>query len=331
MKLIHLENTKEVDALAGDEFLQSWFWGEMVEKNGEVISRFAASENQKILASLSLIKKPLFGPYFYWYAPRGPRGEKVAAEFLLRELKQLKSGAVFLRIEPEIELAGMNLSDDGLSAKLGFKKSVDLQPAKTLVLDLTKSTEELLGSMHPKTRYNINLAKKKGVEIIEGSGSKITSETEANKNFSEFWRLMSLTGERDGFRLHTASHYQNLINTTDHIKLFFARYAGKNIATGLFCFFGGRVTYLHGASDNEARNLMAPYLLQWEVIKQAQTEGYKYYDFYGIDAKKWPGVTRFKLGFGGFIKEYPGTYDIIFRPWIYGFYEFLRKLRRGFK
>jgi lipid II:glycine glycyltransferase (peptidoglycan interpeptide bridge formation enzyme) len=331
MKLIRLENTKEVDALAGDEFLQSWFWSEMAKKNGEVVARFAVSENQKILASISLIKKPLFGPYFYWYAPRGPRGEKTAAEFLLRELKKLKSGAIFLRIEPETKLAGRDLSGNGTKAKLEFKKSVDLQPAKTLILDLTKNTEELLGGMHQKTRYNINLAKKKGVEIIEGFGSTIASETEAKQSFSEFWRLMSLTGERDGFRLHTASHYQNLINTTDHIKLFFARYAGKNIATGLFCFFGDRVTYLHGASDNEARNLMAPYLLQWEVIKQAQIKAYKYYDFYGIDAKKWPGVTRFKLGFGGFIKEYPGTYDIIFRPLVYGFYEFLRKLRRCFK
>jgi len=141
---------------------------------------------------------------------------------------------------------------------------------------------------------------------------------------------MSLTSERDAFRLHDASHYRGLLKA-ENIKLFFASYKGKNIATALICFYKNRVTYMHGASDNEARNLMAPYLLQWTVIKKARQESYKYYDFYGIDEKKWPGVTRFKLGFGGFVKDYPGTCDFVFRPLIYNLYEILRKLRRSLK
>jgi lipid II:glycine glycyltransferase (peptidoglycan interpeptide bridge formation enzyme) len=73
---------------------------------------------------------------------------------------------------------------------------------------------------------------------------------------------------------------------------------------------------------------MSPYLLQWSLIKYAQAAGYLYYDFYGIDEKKWPGVTRFKTGFGGYVFEYAGTYDLVFKPVIYRVYEFLRKLRR---
>lgn len=329
MELIKLDeqnNKKEIDALAGGEFLQSVFWEKLNTKGGENIERWGVKEGDKILADALIIKKPLFGSFCYWYAPRGPRGEGKAINFLLNELKKKKSDAVFFRLEPE-ELS----SDEKI--KTNLKKSVDLQPKKTLFLDLGKSEEELLKEMGQKTRYNIHLAEKKGVEIAAGT----------TEDFPEFWRLMSLTGERDAFRLHTASHYKNLIsagenseanfktNPDGQIKLFFARADGKNIATGLFCFFGDRVTYMHGASDNEARNLMAPHLLQWEVIKEAKKAGYKYYDFYGIDEKKWPGVTRFKLGFGGFVKEYPGTYDFVFRPMIYGLYEFLRRLRRRFK
>lgn len=319
MKLISLKNSQEIDALAGGEFLQSWFWGEMTQRGGEIVERWGAEEAGKILAAITIIKKSFLGSYFYWYAPRGPRGAKLATEFLITELKNIKAGAVFLRIEPE-EIF------NGVSAR----KSVALQPQKTLWLDLTKSEAELLSDLHQKTRYNIRLAEKKGVEIIE---AKFKTETAVERahNFTEFWRLMTLTGERDAFRLHDAKHYQNLISAADNIKLFFARQNEKNIATGLFCFFGDRVTYLHGASDNEARNLMAPYRLQWEIIKRAKEAGYKYYDFYGIDAKKWPGVTRFKIGFGGFSKEYAGTYDVVFRPVIYGFYEFLRKIKRRFR
>jgi lipid II:glycine glycyltransferase (peptidoglycan interpeptide bridge formation enzyme) len=313
MELIKLEQEKEIDNLSGGEFLQSYFWSELIRQEGDRVERWGVKDKGELSAAITIVYKPLFGGFFYCYAPRGPIGRQEAISFLLSELKKKNQGSVFLRLEPSEDLDKMFTSR--------LKKSLDLQPKKTLCLDLRLGQAEILKAMHPKTRYNIKLAEKKGVKISQGTG----------KDFSEFWRLMTLTGARDGFRLHSAKHYQNLLNDSEHIKLFFASSGDRNIATGLFCFFSDRVTYLHGASDNEARNLMAPYLLQWEVIKQAQTAGYKYYDFYGIDEKKWPGVTRFKLGFGGFIKEYPGTYDLIFRPAIYSFYEFLRKLRRLIK
>jgi len=140
---------------------------------------------------------------------------------------------------------------------------------------------------------------------------------------------MALTGGRDNFRLHGAAHYKNLLTVApDFIKLFLAEYRGRNIAAGFFCFWGDKVTYLHGASDNEFRNVMAPYLLQWFLILAAKKEGYRYYDFYGLDEKKWPGVTRFKLGFGGRTVEYPGTYDVIFNSAGYRIYNLARKIRR---
>jgi lipid II:glycine glycyltransferase (peptidoglycan interpeptide bridge formation enzyme) len=112
------------------------------------------------------------------------------------------------------------------------------------------------------------------------------------------------------------------------VKLFLAYQGDKCLAAGLWSFYGNKVTYLHGASDHKSRQLMAPYLLQWEVIKQAKDGGYSYYDFFGIDAQKWPGVTRFKVGFGGRVVNYAGTYDLVFKPVKYYFYNLLRKVRR---
>lgn len=182
--------------------------------------------------------------------------------------------------------------------------------------------------MHQKTRYNIRLAQKKGVIIKEGSANP----DESAADLKEFWRLLQATGERDNFRLHPFSHYEKLLKinstTPGFIKLFLASYEGKNIAGGIFSFYGDKATYLHGASDNQYRNLMAPYLLQFSLMQKAQKEGYRYYDFYGIDEKKWPGVTRFKLGYGGRVFEYLGTSDFILRPFFYRFYELARKIRR---
>lgn len=328
MKLFYFTEKEELDNFIknaadsrGAEFLQSWQWGELLQAEKAEILRAGVRADihgkETIAAAATLVKNTLPSGYFYWYSPRGAifraemsekeRGE--VEDFLYAEIKKLDAHAVFLRIEPAEKIIGR---------AFGFKKTVDWQPKQTLLLDLSLSEEEILKGMHQKTRYNINLALKKGVEIREGSGAA---------DFEEFWRLMSLTGARDSFRTHPAAHYRNLLSAS-RIKLFFASLDGRNIAAGLFCFWGDKVTYMHGASDNKFRNAMSPYLLQWALIQKAKAAGYKYYDFYGIDEKKWPGVTRFKLGFGGRIENYPGTYDIIFSPILYKIYGVIRKLRR---
>lgn len=336
-KLVETGENPEKAAWFKGEFLQSEKWGDLLKKEGREVFEYGVTNQAELIASISLIKKYLGGGYFYFYAPRGPilkKGvlvnEQELALFLFSELRHLFPRLVFIRIEPEKVLDSsvnsISLKNIGAKKKKEFKikKTLDLQPAKTLILDLTKSEEEILQAMQPKTRYNIRLADKKGVKIIEATRALFS-----DLGFAEFWRLASLTSERDNFRLHGEKHYQNLIASSgEFIKLYLAQYQGKYLAAGLFCFFAGRVTYLHGASDNEYRNVMAPYLLHFEVIKQARAASYKEYDFYGIDEKKWPGVTRFKQGFGGELKIYPGTYDVIFKSAVYWFYNFLRKLRR---
>lgn len=290
----------------GAEFLQSWEWGELLKREGAEVLRVGIET-----AAAMIVKQPI-SKHYYWYAPRGPLGSVTDLSLLIKEIRGIDKKAVFLRIEPYKLLEN--------KTPLNIKKTISLQPKKTLVLDLNLSEDELLSNMHQKTRYNIRLADKKGVEIKEGSA----------EDFSEFWRLMSLTGERDNFRIHGSNHYKNLLSADKNfIKLFFARYKGQNIAAGLFCFWGDQVTYLHGASDNKLRSLMAPYLLQWSVIKEAKEIGFRYYDFYGIDEEKWPGVTRFKQGFGGEVIEYPGTFDVVFKPFYYFIYNLLRRLKRG--
>ncbi len=312
---------------SGLEFLASPQWAELMEREGKTVLPLAAVVEGEIKALFCLLKENLPAGFFYWYAPRGPifktgigagETEKIAATFVSK-LKADYRKSVFLKIEP-----AQNILPFEQFAQLSknYKLASDIQPQKTLILDLKNSPENLLAAMHQKTRYNIRLAEKKGVKIISGSAA----------DFSEFWRLMSLTGERDGFRIHGQKHYQNLLAAPGNfIELFFAEYDGQKIATALVCRFGTQATYLHGASDNKYRNVMAPYLLQWEIIKRVQAGGALVYDFYGINEKKWPGVTRFKLGFGGEVRSYFGVYDIILRGPIYRLYQGLKKIKRILK
>jgi peptidoglycan pentaglycine glycine transferase (the first glycine) len=298
------------------QFLQSWEWGEFQEKAGNKIFRIGVEESGELVVAATLIKKSLFFGKSYFYCPRGPlisikNYELRITNYFFDEIKKIaeQENIIFLRFEPSFEIQ---------NSKLEILRSIDIQPSKTLILDLTKSEEELLAAMHQKTRYNIRLAEKKGVKIIEAGTEK----------FDDFWRLMEVTCARDKYRLHSCGYYAKMLSKKNLIKLYLAEYKNKPIAAVLASFSGDTVTYLHGASDNEERNVMAPFLLQWEIIKIAKQAGYKYYDFYGIDENKWPGVTRFKKGFGGEEMEYPGTYDLIFNYIWYKVYNWLRKIRR---
>lgn len=296
--------------LKGAEFLVSPEWRELLKAEGATVENSAMLEDGKITVLFNEVKKNIPLGFFYYY-PRGPlidpvlsTAEKKVLEKIFKD-RAKEQGAIFLRLEPNYLWSGL-------------KETVALQPAQTLILDLKLNEEELLAAMHQKTRYNIRLANKKGVTVRLGT----------RDDFKDFWRLMRQTGARDNFGTHSKSHYETLLQNPEFIKLFVAEVKGQVIAAGLFAFYLDKVTYLHGASNYKQRALMAPYLLQWEVIKQAQKEGYQFYDFYGIDEKKWPGVTRFKLGFGGRVANYPGTFDLVLQPFKYKVYNLLRRLNR---
>jgi peptidoglycan pentaglycine glycine transferase (the first glycine) len=201
----------------------------------------------------------------------------------------------------------------------GFKfvKSFNIQPQKTLILDITKSEEELLEQMHSKTRYNIQLAQKKGVNTQHSTLSA--------QRFDSFWKLMEQTTKRDGFHAHPKEYYRKLLEIPG-VELFVAEYQNKIITANIVVFYNKTAIYLHGASDYEQRNLMAAPLLQWEQIKEAKKRECTKYDFWGIDEIKWPGVTRFKKSFNGKEIAYPGAFDLIFQPFWYKIYKLARKV-----
>lgn len=360
------------DKSRGAEFSQSWAWGDLNEAKGLKSIRLGlrghlgqARELQN-LAALSLIRHGLgFGSYYL--AARGPifhpnifqaglLARRQVEEALFLAVKKLDSQALFLRIEPrevpvaaegrldhpapigiEAESSARELKEENRAAAVNDVKNSftrvgkiirthDLSPARTLFLDLRADLESLAAGLHPKTRYNIRLAEKKGVVIRE-------IKQASRQDRDEWWRLLNLTGARDGFHLHQRDHYEKMLNLNalmkqDLIRLFFAELDGRKIAAGLWSFFGARATYLHGASDHQFRAVMAPGYLHWTVIKQARQEGLSCYDFYGLDDQKWPGVSRFKRGFGGQEFAYSGTWDVIFKPVAYHFYQGLRQLRR---
>lgn len=317
-KIVDINNSsdyKEVaTSLKEENFLQTYAWGEFQKSTGNKIYRYALEQDGVVVAYGTFIEKSLPLSKKYLYCPSGPFSKGDVVGIFSKEILKEHADVLFIRVEP---------SELVKNSSHKVNKTIDIQPSKTIILNLTKKEDVLLNEMHQKTRYNIRLASKKGVKIRE---CKISE-------FDKFWKLMQVTGTRDGFRLHKQSYYKKMLeqlSDTSEIKVkaFLAEYKGVIVTVGLFAFSGRVVTYLHGASANEHRNVMAPYLLQWTIIKVAKNNGYKAYDFYGIDDQKWPGVTRFKRGYGGKEVMRQGTFDIIANNFLYTAYNLIRNIRR---
>lgn len=298
-----------------DSFLQSKEWFNFQKSLGRKVWQ---------LGEVGVIKYNLSFGKSYLYSPR-VNPPKDFNGFISKVRKIAKQeNAIFFKLE------FLNLAQNKFDLdKYGFVKSRNIQPIKTLILDITKSEQELLNQMHYKTRYNIGLAEKKGVRI-----RIINHELEIkNKDFEDFWRLIRETTQRDKFRPHPKEYYRKMLEIPG-AELFIASYNDKIIVANIVVFYektaprlrSKQAIYLHGASDYEHRNLMAPHLLQWEQIKEAKKRGCTEYDFWGINEKRWPGVTRFKKNFNGREVTYPGAYDLIFQPIWYRIYQIARKI-----
>lgn len=287
-------------------FLQSKEWEGFQESLGREVFR--------IEDGVLFVKLPLALGKSYFYAV-GILDLRLKIYDLRKTAKE--HDAVFCKFEPMAESG--EFADELLRA--GFVKSKkEVQPQKTIVLDLTKSEEELLKAMHQKTRYNIRVAEKKDLRF------KIYDFKKEPEAFEQFWQILLKTQERDAFRAHDKKYYKKLLELP-FAKLFAAEYENKIVAANIILFYGYVAYYLHGASGYEHRNLMAPYLLHWETIKYAKANGCKEYDFWGIDEQKWPGVTRFKKGFGGREVEYIGSYDYVFKPLWYKLYNMRNRIK----
>lgn len=311
-------------------------WGHFLSK---ISSRgkywiIVLEEKNKIVGGTLLVRHSLPYGYCWLYAPRGPLLDYNYTEKQMEELMSViqkiakEENAIFLRVDPVFTIAP--------HFKYFYTVKHGFQPEHTLIIDLTKSHEEILQNMKQKGRYNIRLAEKKGVKIRKSDHENPDKFLKDTKQFCE---ILNQTAKRDHFHGHDLNYYQSMLDTLSPHKnaaLYLAEYDHKIIAGIIVTFFKDTATYYYGASGNDFRNIMAPYFLQWSVIKEAKKEGYKYYDFFGISPmvrkgihiKKhpWQGVTDFKTKFGGEKISYASAQEYPFKKFLYLLYRIYKKI-----
>jgi len=231
-----------------------------------------------------------------------------------------KRRAVFLKLESDAWDSDLTLHPSSFI----FSKH-NIQPPRTITVDLRDTEEEILARMKQKTRYNIRLAAKKGVTVRPWD------------DFPAFQKMMLISGGRDRFGVRSLEYYQRayeLFHPNGTVELLLAEYEGVPLAALMVFSRGNRAWYVYGASNNEERNRMPTYLLQWEAIRWARAKGAEEYDLWGVPDENeatleekftqrrdglW-GVYRFKRGFGGELKRAAQAFDRVYNPLLYRLY-----------
>lgn len=292
-------------------FLQSTSWETFLNSEGKKTFRL---EGNGFSALASLETTPVGN---YLYCPYGPFLEKKSA--LKTALKALGSlakteSAIFIRLEPTLPFSATEM------AKYA-KKSKDINPSDTYILDLSGSDDELNSKLPSRLRRYYRQMEKNGLEIV-------TSTEE--KDVRLLTKLQSDLAHKKSISFADEEHYKKQL-AAGFGTLYFVKQGKETLAAGLVLDHGSTRYNLQGAQSSEGARLHATGILTIKLILDAKEKGLKTFDFWGIapeGAKKshpWYGFTAFKKTFDGTEVHYAGTWDVPVKKSKYLLYKTLRK------
>jgi len=351
-------------------FLNSWNWGEFNKMMGNKIWRLGIFKIENLIGVALAVKiKAKRGTFLF--VPHGPtiiqNSKLKILETLLEELKKIakKENCSFIRVAP-IWLG--NEENAEIFTDLGFRQApIHMHPELTWELDITSSEEELLRQMRKTTRYLIRQAQKnKDIKIDKTSVLKdiekfyqLEQATVNRRHFTPF-SLEYLKNEfsvffqdgqialflgryRDevvaggifvfwqgiGFYHHGASSLKYPKVPVSYLMLWEAIKEAKNRGCKKFNFWGIAPVFPVGKTGifnfqfSIFKQIPNPIVLKTKVFEKLESQIPKKHPWYGL--------TLFKMGFGGYEKEYVKTQDLPLSPkyWLNYIIEKIRKIKRG--
>jgi len=310
-----------IEKIENPHILQTAEWGELKRAFGWDVERLITGD-----WGIQILFRKLPLGFTVAYAPKPVFSNQlsVISEQFWREVDEVcrKKRAVFLKIEPDCWETDCALNTGHWSL---VTSPHNIQPPRTIVVSLEGSEDEILGRMKQKCRYNARLAEKKGVTVRSWD------------DLEGFHRMMTVTGGRDGFGVHSLEYYRKayeLFHPVGIADILVAEFETRPLAALMVFALGQRAYYLYGASTDEERNRMPTYLLQWRAMQWAKERNCTEYDLWGVpdfdeatlEAQfetrhdgLW-GVYRFKRGFGGQVKRAAQALDRVYMSLLYRLY-----------
>src|SRR3989344_49306 len=326
---------------------------------GKKIWRFGIYQGDNLMSVALVIKVSAMRGTFL-FVPHGPvvseslgiKDKKEILQLLLTEIENIvkEEKASFVRISPIWERTEENINI--FKDSIAKEAPIHMHPEVTWELDITLLKEDLLMDMRKTTRYLIRQAEKNpDIQIIRSNKPE---------DLKFFWPVYSETAKRHYFAVFSEKYLQtefDIFSKDSEVLLFLGKYKGEIVSAAIFIFWQVTCFYHPSGSLSKYNKIPVSYLLQWEAIKEAKNRGCKTYNFWGIAPispsaeignpksqnyknmivdsldknHPWYGLSLFKIGFGGYKREYVKTQDFIIskKYWLNYIIEKIRKRKRG--
>ena len=215
-------------------FMQTSWWVDFRNSCGFENFGITLKDGKDILGGAVVLKFPYTEESCFYYIQDGPvlPGDPVAAEDVFRaiseaieERRKTEPCVVsHLRIEPRwLCLPGF------VSGFRAIPPLADrfLEARDTRCIDLRPSEEAILAQMKPKGRYNIRVAQRHGVSVVEDT---------SDRGLADFLSIYEEMAVRQGIGAKPPDYFQTLVPTLSSLRrgsVFFAEYQGRRLATAL--------------------------------------------------------------------------------------------------
>ncbi len=310
--------------LPAPHVLQSRAWGDFKADHGWAIARLLWTEEGQPRAAAQILVQER-GRVRLGYIPKGPVLDWSDSALLSRVFDDLERYArehalLLLKIDPDVPVeteAGQALLEM-LHARKWRSSFEQIQFRNTMLLDLRPDLDTILANMKSKWRYNVRLAKRRGVVVREVGIPALP----------QLYELYAETAFRDNFIIRTEDYYLDLWRRFLEAGLavpLLAEVEETPVAMLILFLFDRQAWYMYGASSDLHRNCMPNHRLQWEAIKRAKERGCTTYDLWGApdeldESDPMWGVYRFKEGFGAEFVAHVGAYDYAPNAFLYKVY-----------
>ncbi|MGA7204692.1 MAG: peptidoglycan bridge formation glycyltransferase FemA/FemB family protein [Specibacter sp.] len=280
--------------------MQLWGWGETKAAHNWSVDRvLVKGADGALVGSAQILLRALPFPFrSLAYLARGPQaeaGREIEVLDAVARYVKATHKSVALSIEPDWD------ADTVASASLpaaGWQRSATtILIPRTLILDLSRTEDELLAAMAKKTRQYIRKSGREALDYRAVTAAELPACLAVYKE----------TAERAGFGIHQDGYYQDIFNNLGDGSPVFAAFDGDTVASFLWLAASDATAFeLYGGMTDAGSNLRANFSLKWLAIQEMKARGITRYDFNGLLND---GVSQFKFGFADHEDMLAGTWD----------------------
>ncbi|MFQ4147786.1 peptidoglycan bridge formation glycyltransferase FemA/FemB family protein [Arthrobacter sp. LAPM80] len=301
--------------------MQLWGWGETKAAHNWSVDRVLVRDGEELVGSAQILLRDLPMPFrSLAYLARGPQaqeGREIDVINAVGRYVKKTHKSVALSAEPDWDAGSVAVAS--LPATGWAPSNTTILIPRTLILDLTRTEDELLAAMSKKTRQYIRKSSREALEY--------RAVTEAE--LPQVMAVYKETAARAEFGIHEDSYYSDILHNLGSASPIYGAFEGEKLVAFLWLAASRSTAFeLYGGMSEEGSQLRANFSLKWFAIQEMKARSITRYDFNGLLND---GVSKFKFGFADHENMLAGTWDLPLSPMYRVFARVLPVARRSAK